>query len=38
MKFEIKNKKHRKNQFVELLIPTLKKISSYQFLPNLLEK
>ena len=37
MKSQIKNKKNRSIKFVELLIPTLNKFISYQFLHILLE-
>ena len=37
MKSQIKNKKNRSIKFVELLIPTLNKFISYQFLHTLLE-
>ena len=34
---QIKNKRNRRNRIVELLIPTLNKFISYQFLLTLLE-
>ena len=37
MKSQIKNKKNESIRFVELLIPTLNKISSYRFLLTLME-
>ena len=37
MNSQIKNKKNRSIKFVELLIPTLNKFISYQFLHILLE-